>query len=123
MNKSEYTRSYKFLLERLKAARAEACLQPADVAKKLNCALSYITKVESGQQKLDVIQFKELADMYNKDLNYFLAYTPPTESEKKQNVEEAKIGIGKKKPRKKTIKKIKKVGAKIKDFFIADNKK
>ncbi len=123
MNKSDYTKSYQFLLERLKAARAEAALQPADIAKKLNCALTYITRIESGQLKLDVIQLKELADLYNKDINYFLAYTPPTEIEKKQNVAEAKLGIGKKKPRKKTIKKIKKVGAKIKNFFTADNKK
>jgi transcriptional regulator with XRE-family HTH domain len=119
MNKSIYNKAYKFLLERLKAARVEAGMQQADADKKLKYAGSYISKAESGQLKLDVIQLKELADLYNKDIGYFIEYKPPAKGEKKQNVEAATLGADKKKPGKK----LKKVGARIKDFFTVKNTK
>jgi transcriptional regulator with XRE-family HTH domain len=119
MNKSIYNKAYKFLLERLKAARLEAGMEQSDAAKKLKCNVSYISKVESGQLKLDIIQLKELADLYNKDIGYFIEYKVPAKGEKKQNVEAATLGAGKKKPGKK----LKKVGARIKDFFTVKNTK
>jgi len=33
---------------------------------------SYISKIESGQRRLDIIQLKSFAKIYKKDLEYFI---------------------------------------------------
>ncbi|MBI5306663.1 helix-turn-helix domain-containing protein, partial [Candidatus Wolfebacteria bacterium] len=33
---------------------------------------SYISKVETGEQRIDVIELKLFADLYKKDLNFFI---------------------------------------------------
>ena len=72
MNKTLYTRACKYLLTRLIAAREEAHLELKDVAKKINCTPLFIEKAEKGEEKLDAIQLKELADLYKKDISFFL---------------------------------------------------
>jgi len=72
MKKSIYSNDYKFLIKQLKKARIEACLNQKEVANKLNRTQSYISKIESGQLRVDVIQLKELAELYKKSLDYFL---------------------------------------------------
>lgn len=72
MKKSIYTNDYKFLIKQLKGARIEAGLNQKEVANKLNRTQSYISKIESGQLRVDVIQLKELAELYKKSLDYFL---------------------------------------------------
>jgi hypothetical protein len=72
MNKALYNKAYKYLLTRLIAARKEAHLELKDVAKKINCTQVFIEKAEKGEEKLDAIQLKELADLYKKDISFFL---------------------------------------------------
>lgn len=72
MNKSIYSNNYKFLIRQLRKARIEADLNQKEVASKLNRTQSYISKIESGQLRVDVIQLKELAELYKKSLDYFL---------------------------------------------------
>ena len=72
MNKSIYTTDYKFLINQLKKARKETEITQRAVAKKLGRTQSYISKVESGDLRIDVIQLREFAKLYKKDLNYFL---------------------------------------------------
>jgi transcriptional regulator with XRE-family HTH domain len=72
MIKTIYSKEHGSLVERLKKARLEAGLDQAAVAKILKKSQSYISKVESGQRRIDVIQLKKFADIYKKDLNYFL---------------------------------------------------
>jgi transcriptional regulator with XRE-family HTH domain len=53
-------------------ARKKAGLKQNDVAKKLGRTQSYISKIEAGQCRVDVIQLKELAEIYKKKLNFFV---------------------------------------------------
>ncbi|MDZ7837992.1 MAG: helix-turn-helix transcriptional regulator [Actinomycetota bacterium] len=43
-----------------------------DVAKALEKTQSYVSKIEMGQIRVDVIQLKELANLYKKPLEFFL---------------------------------------------------
>lgn len=72
MKKSIYSTDYKFLVSQLKKARREAGLTQRGVAEKLGRTQSYISKVESGDLRVDIIQLREFAGLYKKDINYFL---------------------------------------------------
>ena len=72
MKKSVHTKEYAIFVERLKAARIEAGLTQAQVAKKLDRPQSHISNVESGQQRVDVVEIKRFATIYKKDVTYFL---------------------------------------------------
>ncbi|MCX6565132.1 MAG: helix-turn-helix transcriptional regulator [Candidatus Aminicenantes bacterium] len=67
-----YSKEHSSLVDRLKKARLEAGLDQAAVAKLLKKSQSYISKIESGQRRVDVIQLKKFADIYKRNLNYFL---------------------------------------------------
>ena len=72
MNKSVYSKDYKDIIERLKKARVDADLSQQAVANKLGKPQSYISKIESGERRLDVAEMKKIAAIYKKDTNYFL---------------------------------------------------
>ena len=72
MSKSIYSQEYKEIIERLKTARIEAMLAQHEVAEKLGKPQSYISKIESGERRLDVAEMKKLAAIYNKTVDYFL---------------------------------------------------
>ena len=72
MVKTIYTKTHKSLVNRLIKAREAAGLKQGDVAKKLGKTQSYISKIESGQRRIDIVQLKELAEVYHKNPNYFL---------------------------------------------------
>ncbi len=72
MDKSIYSKEHKFLVEQLKKARVEAGLDQEKAAKLLGKTQSYISKIESGQRRIDVVQLKDFARIYKKDLNFFI---------------------------------------------------
>ena len=72
MNKSVYTKDYKEIIERLKIARVEAGLAQQEVADKLGKPQSYISKIESGERRLDVAELKKLSEVYKKPVSYFV---------------------------------------------------
>lgn len=72
MPRAIYTKDHNAIVERLKKARAEAGLGQIEVAKKIGKTQSYISKIESGQRRFDVLQLKEFASLYNKPLDYFI---------------------------------------------------
>ena len=72
MEKTIYTKTYAHLITRLKKARKQARLKQTDVARKLKRTQSYVSKMESGQNRLDVVQLKEIAKVYKKSLEFFL---------------------------------------------------
>lgn len=72
MVKSIYTKEYKKVIEKLKKARLDAGLKQIEVAKRLNKAQSYISKIERGERRIDIAELKEIADIYKKSLNYFI---------------------------------------------------
>ncbi|MEK7657667.1 MAG: helix-turn-helix domain-containing protein [Patescibacteria group bacterium] len=56
---------------RLKKARLEAGLTQVVAAKKLKRPQSYISKVEAGEQRLDIVEIKKFATLYKKDIIHF----------------------------------------------------
>lgn len=72
MSKTIYSKEHKFLIEQLKNARIKAGLDQEKVAKLLSKTQSFISKVESGQRRIDIVQLKEFAKIYKKNLNYFI---------------------------------------------------
>lgn len=56
----------------VKKARLEAGLDQNDVARLLKRTQSYVSKLESGQRRIDITQLKELSRIYKKDIEFFL---------------------------------------------------
>ncbi len=72
MEKTIYSNEYKRIISKLKDARIKAGLTQLDVAKRLKKHQSYISKIESRERRLDIVELKLLAGLYKKDINYFL---------------------------------------------------
>jgi len=72
MSKTIYSKEHRYIVEQLKKAREEANLSQEEVAKILGKTQSYISKIESGQRKVDVVQLKEFAKVYKKNLDFFI---------------------------------------------------
>lgn len=72
MKKSIYSEKQKKFIEKLKETRKEAKLTQKQVAEKLGYTQSYLSKIESGQLKVDIFQIEELANIYKKEINYFI---------------------------------------------------
>ncbi|MGA2775404.1 MAG: helix-turn-helix transcriptional regulator [Candidatus Omnitrophota bacterium] len=72
MEKTIYTQSYTRLVNQLKKVRNQAKLKQKDVAEKLKRTQSYVSKIESGQLRLDIIQLKEIARVYKKRIDFFI---------------------------------------------------
>ena len=72
MKKTIYSPKHKRLVELLIKAREEANLRQEDVARKVGRTQSYISKLESGQRRIDLIQLEELAKIDNKPTKYFV---------------------------------------------------
>ncbi len=72
MVKSIQTKEYAYFVDRLRQARLEAELTQVQVAKKLKRPQSHISNIESGQQRVDVVELQRFAKLYGKDINYFI---------------------------------------------------
>ena len=72
MDKSIYSKDHKFVTEQLRKARIHAGLGQEQTAKLLGKTQSYISKIESGQRRIDIVQLKEFARIYKKDFNFFI---------------------------------------------------
>ena len=72
MPRAIYTKDHNAIVERLKQARLESGLGQVEASKKLGKTQSYLSKIESGQRRFDVLQLKEFAKLYKKPLDYFI---------------------------------------------------
>ena len=72
MDKSIHSKEYKLILDRMRRARLEAGLTQVQVAKKLSHHQSYVSKIESGERRVDVIELSKFAKLYGKSVNHFL---------------------------------------------------
>ena len=72
MSKTIFSKDHRYLINQLKRARQEIGLDQTEVARKLSKTQSYVSKIESGQRRIDLIQLKEFAKIYKKKLNLFL---------------------------------------------------
>jgi transcriptional regulator with XRE-family HTH domain len=72
MVKAIYSKEHRSLVERLKKARKERGLDQEDVAKILGVTQSYVSKLESGQRRIDIVQLRAFARIYKKKMDYFI---------------------------------------------------
>lgn len=70
--RSSHSPRYRRFLRRVKQARVEAGLTQEQVAAALRRPQSFVSKFESGERRLDVIELQDLAKLYRKPLTYFL---------------------------------------------------
>ncbi len=64
--------AYKLFLTRLREARQAAGLTQAEVALRLRRPQSFVSKCESGERRVDVVELVEFARLYGKKLPYFV---------------------------------------------------
>lgn len=72
MAKSIYSTDHELLVNRLKQARKDAGLDQTQAARLLGRTQSYVSKIETGQRRVDVVQLKEFAQIYKKKINFFI---------------------------------------------------
>ena len=72
MPRAIYKNEHRKIVERLKKARTALGLGQVEVAKRLGKTQSYLSKIESGQRRFDVLQLKEFAKIYKKDISFFI---------------------------------------------------
>ena len=63
---------YRQFLRQLRAARLEAGLTQVEVGKALGKPQSFVSRVELGEQRLDIVEVEQFAKLYKKPLDYFL---------------------------------------------------
>ncbi len=63
---------YQAFLGKLVAARKAAKLSQAEVAMRLGKPQSFISKSESGERRVDVVELDQFARLYKKPLTYFI---------------------------------------------------
>lgn len=71
MPNTTHTSEYRKIIDRLKQARVDAELTQKEVAKKLKKSQSYVSKIEAGEQRLDILELRVLAAIYSKDISSF----------------------------------------------------
>jgi ribosome-binding protein aMBF1 (putative translation factor) len=67
-DKSQHTRAYRQLLEALRTAREQAGLKQEEVAEKLGTYASFVSKCESGERRVDVVELAMLCRIYDVNL-------------------------------------------------------
>jgi transcriptional regulator with XRE-family HTH domain len=67
-----FQKTYDLILQKLIDAREEAGLNQRDVSKSLGFSHSFLSKCETGDRRIDVIELLQLAKLYGKPPSYFL---------------------------------------------------
>lgn len=68
MDKSIYSAEYQQLCGALRQLRIDAGLTQVQVAERLGTPQSFVSKYESGERRLDVIELKHVAEAIGTDL-------------------------------------------------------
>ena len=69
---SPYSPEYQHFLQRLRTARKQAGLTQVEVATRLGRYQSFVAKSESGERRVDIVELAKFAEMYRKQLRYFV---------------------------------------------------
>lgn len=72
MGGSLHTRAYEEFRRRLRRAREAAGLTQTQVARALGLSQSFVSKCESGERRVDVLELARLAALYGKPLAFFV---------------------------------------------------
>ena len=72
MKKNLYTQRQRILLDLLRETRKEAGLRQDDVAKRLGRPQSFVSKYESGERRLDILELYDICKAMGLTLNDFV---------------------------------------------------
>ncbi len=72
MPSSIFSKKYTVFREMLCSCRKEANLTQQNLAERLNKPQSFVSKYESGERRLDLIEFLEVAEALNFDVFEFI---------------------------------------------------
>lgn len=67
-----HDQEYRQFLERLKQARLDAGMTQKEVAKELGKDQSFVSRSETGERRVDVIELAAFARLYGEPLDYFI---------------------------------------------------
>ncbi len=72
MKKTRYSTKYARLLRALRQARKDADLTQTQVAKHFGAHASFVSKIETGERRIDVVELAEFCRIYGTKLGAFL---------------------------------------------------
>lgn len=72
MEKNLYTRRQQILLRLLREARQDAGLLQQDVAEALDRPQSFVSKYESGERRLDILELRDVCQALGLSLSEFV---------------------------------------------------
>jgi transcriptional regulator with XRE-family HTH domain len=67
-----YDSDYQAMIRRVREARQDAGMTQAEVAKALGRPLSFVSKCELGERRIDPIDLGKFATLYDKPFEYFI---------------------------------------------------
>ena len=70
--KTIHTEEYKVILRKLIGARKKSGLTQVELARKLGKPQSFISKIENGERRLDIIELKQIAKLYKVNVKNLL---------------------------------------------------
>lgn len=72
---------YRYMLQKLKEARAKARLTQSDVGEALGETQTWVSKVERGERRIDPVELSRFASLYRREIDFFLLLPSATEEE------------------------------------------
>lgn len=66
-----YDPEYQYVIRRVREARESAGMTQGEVADALGRPLSFVSKCELGERRIDPVDLKKFADLFGKPLEYF----------------------------------------------------
>ena len=72
MEKTIYSREYSVVLRLLRAARDRAGITQVELAEKLGLTQSFVSKMERGDRRIDIVQLRTICGIYGLKLSEFV---------------------------------------------------